>query len=274
MSEAVRGGRVSVNGVDMYYEVHGAGDPLVLLHGALSGIGTSFGVLLPALARRRRVIAVELQGHGRTPDTDRPLDAEAMACDVAGLLREVVGGPADVLGYSMGGSVAMERAAAEPGLVRSLVLVSVGFSPEGLYPEVLGGIGEMAAEDMAGSPFYEEYMRTAPDPQGWAGLFAKVQAMDADIRTWSPEELRAIAAPVLLAVGDSDIVRPEHAAQLFRFFGGGVPGDLTGLPAARLAVLPGTTHITAVHRDDLLVPMVEEFLTDTAAKAGPAPEAG
>ncbi|MDA2814295.1 alpha/beta hydrolase [Nocardiopsis sp. RSe5-2] len=263
------GGRITANGVDMYYEVHGQGEPLVLLHGALVGIGSCFGALLPELARERRVIAVEMQAHGRTPDIDRPLRVEHLAEDIAALVEGLGLGEVDVLGYSMGAAVAFQLALTRPRLVRRLVLVSVSFRADGMYPEVAAGIGELSPQDLEGTPFHEEYVAVAPDPGGWAALVERVKEMDApgNIPEWTPEQVSSVAAPTLLALGDSDIVRPEHAAAMFRLLGGGVPGDLTGLPAARLAVLPGTTHIGAMEREEYLAPMVAEFL---AAGAGDA----
>ncbi|WP_017555864.1 alpha/beta fold hydrolase [Nocardiopsis baichengensis] len=256
------GGRVTANGVDMYYEVHGQGDPLVLLHGALTGIGSGFGALLPELARQRRVIAVEMQAHGRTPDIDRPLRVEHLARDIAALIGELGLGRVDVLGYSMGAGVALQLALDRPGLVRRLVLVSMAFHSEGMYPEVVQGIEHLSPQDLEGTPFHEEYTALAPDPGGWAALVERVKDMDApgNAPEWTRGQVRSVAAPVLLVTGDADIVRPEHAAEMFRLLGGGVPGDLAGLPDARLAVLPGTTHTGAVHRERYLAPMVAEFL--------------
>jgi pimeloyl-ACP methyl ester carboxylesterase len=260
-------GYARVNGLDMYYEVHGDGQPLVLLHGALSAIGTSFGHLLPGLARQRRVIAVEMQGHGRTADIDRPLRYELLAGDIAALLAQIGIEQADLFGWSLGAGVALQTAIRHPERVRKLVLASVTYNSAGLYPELLAGIAQANPEDPAGTPFYEEYTRIAPRPQDLPRLFARQQQLDAEIQDWPVEAIRAIKAPTLLVIGDSDIVRPEHAVELFRLLGGGVAGDLTGLPRSQLAVLPGTTHMTLMERASWLVSMVTLFL-DT-----PAPDA-
>lgn len=249
-----------VHGLKMYYEVHGHGQPLVLLHGALSGIGTTFSRLLPGLAAGRQVIATEFQGHGHTADVDRPLRYEHLADDVAELVRHLGLGQADVFGYSLGAGVALQLALRHPDVVRKLVLASVTFRSDGLYPEVLSGIAHLTPEALAGSPWQEEYARTAPRPADWPTLVAKVRDLDAQPQDWSRADLRGVTAPTLLAVGDADVVRPEHAVELFRRLGGGVAGDLAGLPAARLAVLPGTTHVTLVEHDRWLVPMITEFL--------------
>ncbi len=252
----------AVNDLTMYYEEHGpaAGRPLVLIHGALSGVGTSFGAVLPLLAAGRRVIAVELQAHGRTSDADRPLTVEGCAADVAGLLDRLGIEVADVFGWSMGAAVALRLGTDHPSRVGRLVLASVSFDTKGLHPGLLDGIQDLQPEHLHGSEFHEEYVRTAPDPAGWATLVAKVKRLDADLPEWTAEQIRAVAAPTMIVLGDADIVRPEHAVEMFRLLGGGVAGDLTGLPACRLAVLPGTTHTSLPQRARWLAPMIDEFL--------------
>lgn len=263
-----RSGYVLVNGLNMYYEIHGHGQPLVLLHGAFSAIGTSFGKLLPALAKNRQVIAFELQGHGRTADIGRPLTLEGMADDVAAALRRLGVERADLFGYSMGASVALHLTIRYPGMVRKLVLASVTYTLSGVHPGLMEGLGEMTPEMMFGSPWHEEYTRLAPHPEDFNKLFAKKTQMDRQIRDLPAETIRAIKAPTLLILGDSDLVRPEHAVEMFRLLGGGVFGDTpAGLPDSQLAVLPGTSHVTLVDRADWLVSMTEAFL-DAPEKNG------
>jgi pimeloyl-ACP methyl ester carboxylesterase len=253
-------GYAPVNGLRMYYEIHGAGDPLVLLHGAFSGIGTSFGDLLPHLSRHRRVIAVEYQGHGRTADIDRPLSYAAIAGDVAALLEHLGVERADVLGYSAGGGVAIELAVQHPGKVRKAVLLSVTHTLDGCHPELMGGMDSLTPEALAGSPFEEEYLHLAPRPADFPVLVEKVKAMNAAWTGWSEESFAAITAPVQVVIGDSDLARPEHAVRMFRLLGGGVFGDIHGLPACELAVLPGTTHVGVTRRGGWVAPMVDSFL--------------
>ena len=251
----------SVNGLDIYYETHGSGRPLVLLHGGLSTIGTDFGQVLQPLAETRRTIGIEQQGHGHTADIDRPLTYEQMAEDTAALLRQLEVEQADFFGYSMGGGIALQIAMRHPELVRKLVPAGgTAYRPDGLYPEILEGIEHMTPEALAGSEFEKAYARTAPSPENWPALIARMKELDGGWKGWSPEDIQAIAAPTLVILGDSDIVRPEHAVELFRLLGGGVPGDLAGLPRAQLAVLPGTTHVGLVDRADWLISMVSEFL--------------
>jgi pimeloyl-ACP methyl ester carboxylesterase len=254
------GSYASVNGLNMYYEIHGVGQPLVLLHGAFSAIGTSFGNVLPELAETRHVIALEMQAHGHTADIDRPLSIEQMADDTVAALQKLGIEEADIFGYSMGAGVALQIAIRHPEVVRKLVLASVTYNKSGLHPGLMEGLAEMKPEMMFGSPWHEEYMRIAPNPEDFATLFAKKTQMDREVRDLPAEAIEAIKAPTLLIIGDSDIVRPEHAVEMFRLLGGGVMGDLAGLPNSQLAVLPGTTHVTLVERDDWLVSMITAFL--------------
>jgi pimeloyl-ACP methyl ester carboxylesterase len=245
----------------MYYEIHGEGQPLVLLHGAFSAIGTSFGKILPELAQSRQVIAFELQAHGRTADIDRPMTLEGMAEDVAAALPQLGIEQADVLGYSSGGSVALHFATRHPELLRKLVLMSVSYTLSGVHPGLMEGIGEMKPEMMYGSPWHDEYLRLAPRPEDFTRLFEKKTEMDRQIKDFSEEAIRGIKAPTLLIIGDSDLIRPEHAVEFFRLLGGGVFGDTpAGLPNSQLAIIPGTSHVSIVDRAELLVPMISSFL--------------
>ncbi len=257
-------GYAPVNGLQMYYEIHGAGQPLVLLHGAYMTT-EGFGPLLPTLAATRRVIAVEMQGHGRTADVDRPLTYEQMADDTAAALRHLEIDEADVFGYSMGGGVALQLAIRHPDLLRKLVVASASYTSDGAHPELLAMIPSITPELFAGSPMEEDYRRLAPNPDAFPTLVAKLKQLDMEPFAWPPEDIRGIAAPTLLIVGDSDVVRLEHAVELFRLLGGGVFGDLAGLPKSQLAVLPGTTHFIPpgsglLDRTEWLLPMLAAFL--------------
>ena len=269
----VQTGYLPVNGLQMYYEIHGIGQPLVLLHGAFSAIGTSFGQVLPSLAQGRQVVAVELQGHGRTADVDRPMTLEGMADDVAAAIDQLGIEPADIFGYSTGAAVALHLVIRHPDAVRKLVLASVTYTLDGVHPGLMEGLGEMAPEMMHGSPWHEEYVRIAPRPEDFPTLFAKKTQMDQQIKDLPDEAIRAITAPTLLIIGDSDLVRPEHAVEMFRLLGGGVFGDTpAGLPASQLAILPGTSHVSLVNRSELLVPIITSFLD--AAMPTPQPSSG
>ena len=260
MNQDGRGSYAEVHGLKMYYEIHGAGFPLVLLHGGLSTIGTSFGKVLPGLARERQDIAIEQQAHGHTADIDRPLTYRQMAEDTVTLLSHIGIEQADFFGYSIGGGIAMQIAIEHLSLVRKLVVATPISTADGFQPGVLAGMEALQPEHLAGSPFQEEYERSAPNPQDWPTLVAKTKQLDREFVDWSPKAIASIKAPTMLIAGDSDIVRPEHVVELFRLLGGGVSGDHVGLPHAQLAVLPGTTHITLVDRAEWLVSMIREFL--------------
>ncbi|HEV2460562.1 MAG TPA: alpha/beta hydrolase [Ktedonobacterales bacterium] len=257
----VESGYVPVNGLEMYYEIHGSGQPLVLLHGNLSTIGTSFGKVLPALAATRRVIAVEQQGHGHTADIDRPFSIGQWAEDTTALLRHLNVEQADFFGYSSGGAVAVEIALRTPALVRKLVWAGgTSYRREGLYPELLAGSEAMKPEDLDGTPFQQAYASVAQHPEQWHQLVAKVADLDRATGGWPSETIAALDPPVLLIIGDSDIVRPEHVVEMFRLLGGGVVGDIVGLPRSQLAVLPGTTHVMLPDRAEWLTSMILAFL--------------
>jgi pimeloyl-ACP methyl ester carboxylesterase len=266
---AVRSGYAPVNGLRMYYEIHGEGDgpPLVLLHGAFMTV-EAIGPLLPALAESRRVIVPEMQAHGRTGDVDRPLTYEQMADDTAALLRHLGIGQADVAGYSLGGGVAWQLAIRHPELVRKLVPISVATdTAHGVVPEYHAGLAALTPELFAGSPWKETYDRVAPDPSAFPALVEKIKGHAGAPYTWSAEEIRAIPAPTLLVFADAEGIHIAHAAELLGLRGGGVGiGDITGIPPARLAVLPGTTHLGVLARVDWLREMICEFLDAPAAE--------
>lgn len=255
-----RSGYAPVNGLEMYYEVHGSGEPLVLIHGAFGAIEL-WGPILTGLAEKHLVIAVELQGHGHTADIDRPFDYEQMADDVAALMDHLVIEQADVVGYSMGADTALQVAVRHPERVRKLVPISGKYRYDGEYPELLAGIQMMTPDVFVGTPYEGAYQRSAPNPEDFPVLVEKLKSLFGEEYAWPEEDMRSIAAPTLLIIGDSDTVRPEHAVELFRLLGGGVPGDITGLPTSRLAILPGITHGTIIFEgSDQLLAMIESFL--------------
>ena len=255
-----KGKYLNVNGLNMYYEIHGTGQPLVLLHGAFSAIGTSFGQVLPGLAKGRQVIGLEMQAHGHTADIDRPLSVEQMADDTAAALEKLGIEKADFFGYSTGGAIALQVAIRHPEIVRKLVLASVTYRLDGVHPGLWEGLGEMSHEMMVGSPWHDEYLQIAPRPEDFPRLFAKKTEMDRGLKDIPAEAIKAIKAPTLLILGDSDLVRPEHAVEMFRLLGGGVFGDMAGMPNSQLAVLPGTSHVTLVYKADLLLDIIPPFL--------------
>lgn len=253
-------GYAPVNGLNLYYEIHGSGDPLILMHGGISTLDTDFAALLPVLAEGRQVIGVELQGHGRTADVDRPLRFATMADDIAALIAHLGLKQADLFGFSVGAGVALDVAIRYPDLVRKVVLATVSYTVEGEHTQIREGMQYVTPEVVAGSPYQLDYARLAPHPENWASLLEKIKEMSSQDQEWAADAIRAIKAPVLLIFGDADIVRLEHAVELFQLLGGGVPGDVVGLPASQLAILPGTTHTMLMQRTDLLRAIVPPFL--------------
>jgi pimeloyl-ACP methyl ester carboxylesterase len=255
----VKTGYASVNGLEMYYEIYGTGQPLVMIHG---GYGTipSLGEILPRLAKTRQIIAVELQGHGRTADVDRPLTFEQLADDVAALLGEIDVAQADVFGVSMGGGVALQVAIRHPEVVRKLIVVSAAYSSEGFQPGHLDLVKMLTPELFAGSPVETDYLRLAPNPENFATLVEKVGDLTTRPLDWPAEDIQAIKAPTQLIFGDSDALTLEHAVNMFHLLGGGVNGDMQGLPTVRLAILPATSHLGVLTRVDWLDTMINEFL--------------
>ena len=265
-------GYAPVNGVQMYYEIHGAGGtPLLLLHGGLFDIEQQFGALLPHLSQGRQVVATDFQGHGRTNDVDRPLTAEGLASDVVGLLEHLGLAQVDVFGFSVGGAVALRLAIDHPGLVRRLVVSSVSFHPEGDRGENTEAVAEMTVDMIAGTPMEEAYRAKSPHPDRLQDLLSKLSHFDEGFPGWSDDDIRAISAPTLITVGDCDMVRLEHAVRFLQLRGGDVNGDFDGVPSSQLAVFPGTTHFFGLGRTSMVVDAVTTFLdTDPAPATVPA----
>ena len=245
---AVKSGYAPVNGLRLYYEIHGSGEPLILLHGGL-GAGDMFAPMMPVLSQHRQVITVDLQAHGRTADIDRPITFEVMADDIAGLAKYLGITTADVMGYSLGGGVALRTAVQHPELVKKLVLVSVAFRRDGWYPEIvtaMSQVGAASAEPMKQTPMYQMYSRLAPRPADWPVLLAKIGDLLRRDYDWS-SDVAGLKMPTLLVYGDADAVRTGHAVQFFELLGGGKKDggwDGSGISTARLAILPGLTHYT------------------------------
>jgi pimeloyl-ACP methyl ester carboxylesterase len=251
-ARAIERGTAPVSGLHIYYEIHGSreknGVPLVVLHGGGSTIETSFGKLLPFLSKTRRVIAFEQQGHGHTADVDRPFSFEQSAADAVALLRHLHVAKADFLGYSNGGHIALQIALSHPQVVRALVLESVMFSRDGTDPGFWQSFDHATIDDMP-ADLKQAYLATAPHPEQLPIFFAKSVQRMREFKGWTPEQIRSIAQPTLLVLGDRDIVRVEHAVRMQHL-----------LQRASLAVLPATDHLAIPERASLVAPLVEEFL--------------
>ena len=259
-------GYAPVDGLSMYYELHGEGPPLLLLHGAYMTIDM-MEPLLSGLAEFRQVIVPELQGHGHTADADRPITYERMADDTAALLGHLGIGAADVVGYSLGGGVALQLAMRHPAVVHKVVAASASYRSDGMHAAALEMFPSITPELFADSPMEAAYLKVAPNPQDFPTLVEKLKLLDTTPFAWPQEDVRGIAAPTLVIVGDSDVVRLDHAIELFGLLGGGVMGDLAGLPTCQLAVLPGTAHFMppgfgVLDRAELLIGMIQPFLAE------------
>jgi len=259
------GDRVEVNGMQMYYEVSGEGDPLIVLHGAYMNI-PAMGAIIPMLAETHEVYALELQGHGRTTDIDRPITYPNLADDVAAFMDAVGLEKADVFGYSMGAVAGLQLAIRHPDKVNKLAAASVAYDVEGWQPEFREFIPQMTVEMMLDMPFAEDYRRLAPDPEGFPALVEKLIALEREPMAWE-EDVRAMTTPVLIITGDADVATLEHSVAMFRLLGGGVMGDMDHpLPASRLAVMPATSHTAIIKQPDLLHAFIEPFLKGETPK--------
>ena len=263
-----------VNGLNLYYETHGTGRPMILLHGGL-GSGEMFGPILPTLAEHHQVIAPDLQGHGRTTDIDRPITYPNLADDVAAFMDSVGLAKADVFGYSMGAATGLQLAIRHPEKVNKLVAASGAYDAGGWQPEFRAMIPQMTVEMFTNMPFAQEYRKLAPNPDGFPALVSKLIALEKEPMAWG-EQAKAIKNPVLIITGDADAATLEHSPPPFHLLGGGMMGDMgKPLPASRLAVLPATSHTAVITQTDVLHAFIEPFLKgetpksmfDTTAKA-------
>jgi len=253
-------GYAPVNGLNMYYEVHGSGEPVVLLHGAFMTIPGNWTGWIDELSKTRKVIVVEMQGHGRTADIPREPTSENLADDVAALLQYLKLPRADIIGYSMGGRVAMDVAVRHPDQVRRVVVMSSTFRRDGMTQEGLDALTHLTPEILKGSPLEAEYKRLSPIPNHFSDFVTRLVADFSREKDLSAEQLQSTTAPMFFIFGDADGIRLEHVAEMFRLKGGGIYGDLRPRSASRLAILPNTTHVTLMQRMSIIVPMVNEFL--------------
>jgi pimeloyl-ACP methyl ester carboxylesterase len=259
------GKRVTVNGMRMYYEVSGEGDPVVVLHGAYMNI-PSMGAIIPELAKTRRVYAIEFQGHGRTTDIDRRITYQNLADDVATFMDSVGLANADIFGYSMGGQAALQLAIRHPEKVKKLIAASVAYDLRGWQPVYTAAIPTMTVEMITGLPFAADYRKLAANPDGFPELVRKLIALEKEPMAWE-EDIKKIKAPVLVISGDADVMTLEHSVALFHLVGGGVMGDMgKPLSTSRLAILPATSHTAVIGQTGLLMALIEPFLKGTTPK--------
>jgi pimeloyl-ACP methyl ester carboxylesterase len=266
-----RSGYLPINGLNLYHEVYGelgksTVSPLLLIPGAFMATD-SMKSWVSAFAGTRTVIIFDQQGHGRTPDTSRTMSYEQFGDDAAELLRALNVERADVMGYSQGGGVALQLAIRHPAIVNKLVSMSATFRKDGWYPSVPEGIAGLTAKEFAGTPVEKAFMEHTPDTKAYDAYLEKMKVLNADDQNISDAQMRSISAKTMVIVGDADGVKPEHALAMFELRGGGdeeaaASGMLQKVPAARLAILPATSHIGISGETAVLVPMVSAFLDD------------
>jgi len=253
-------GYAPVNGLKMYYEIHGSGEPVVLLHGAFMAITDDWSVWISELSKTRKVIAVEMQGHGRTADIKRDITYENLSDDVAGLLDYLEIPSADIVGYSLGGGVAMQCAIRHPEKVRKVVSISAVIRRDGWVKEGVDALSNLTAEAFKGSPMEAEYKKLSPTPNEFPVFVKHVVALASKPYDFGADNLKATKAPFFFIHGDADGVRLDHIAEMYRLKGGDLHGDMRPHPESRLAILPDTTHVTLMNRMTTIVPMVNDFL--------------
>jgi pimeloyl-ACP methyl ester carboxylesterase len=259
------GARVEVNGMQMYYEVSGSGDPLIVLHGAYMNI-PSMGAIISKLAETYKIYALEFQGHGRTTDINRPITYPNLADDVAVFMDKVGLNKADVFGYSMGAAAGLQLAIRHPEKVNKLVAASVAYDAEGWQPEFKAFIPTMTVQMFVNMPFAQDYRKLAANPEGFPELVKKLIALEHEPMAWE-EDVRKMKTPVLIITGDADVTTLEHSAAMFRLLGGGVMGDMgKPLSASRLAVLPATSHTAVIGQTGLLLAFIGPFLKSETPK--------
>lgn len=253
------GATIEINGMQMYYEVSGTGDPLIVLHGAYMNI-PAMGAIIPKLAETHEVYALEFQGHGRTTDIERPITYPNLAGDVAAFMDAMGIEKADIFGYSMGAAAGLRLAIDHPDKVDQLVAASVAYDSSGWQPAFVEFIPQMVPEFFVGTPMEDEWKKLAPNPDGFRAVVEKLIALEHEPMAWE-DEVKQLETPILIIAGDADVSTLEHTVALFRLLSGGVMGDMgTPLPASRLAVLPATSHTAVINQVDLLHGFIEPFL--------------
>ncbi|MFO0923559.1 MAG: alpha/beta hydrolase [Pirellulales bacterium] len=258
--DPVKSGHAPVNGLKMYYEIHGSGAPVVLLHGAFMAISGDWEELVRDLSKSRKVIAVEMQGHGRTADIERDLTFENLSDDVAKLLDYLEIANADLIGYSLGGGVAIQTAIRHPTKVRKVVCLSAPIRRDGWIKEANDMWPSLTYEIFKGTPMEAEYKRMSPTPDKFPELFRKIKAFAMHPYDFGDDSLKSTKAPMFFIFGDADGMRLDQIAAMYRLKGGEVHGDMQPRSTSRLAVLPDTTHVTLMSRQSIIIPMMNDFL--------------
>ncbi|CEJ71621.1 AB hydrolase superfamily protein YvaM [Chryseobacterium oranimense G311] len=253
-------GYAPVNGIKVYYEVYGEGQPVVLLHGAFMTIDMNWGQLIPELSKNRKVIAVELQGHGHTPFSERKLSHTALAGDVAGVMDYLKIDKADVVGYSFGGAIAYQFAIQSPRKLNKLVIISAAYKNTGWIPEVSSAFKSMKPELFMNSPMHTAYDAVAPDKTKWTPFLEQMIATAGQPFDLGDANISKISAPVLIISGDNDGLDKAELAKTYKLLGGGISADLAPMPKSQLAIVPGQSHVSLMMQTDMILGYLNSFL--------------
>ena len=254
-------GYAQVSGSKVYYEVHGAGDPIVLLHGAYMTINSNWSELIPVLSKTRKVIALELDGHGHTPLSQRPCSYQTLASDVAVVLKHLKIDSADILGFSYGGTVAFQFAIQQPAMTKKLIIISSTYKSEGWLGIMYTMLTGLKPDAFDNTPIRSEYIKVAPDTSNWHKFIAKMLKFSAEKFDLGDDKIKKIKAPVLLIMGDNDGTDKKVLAETYSLLGGNVFGDIVGIPKSQLAILPAKGHGTLMMDTQAIAAIVGSFLT-------------
>ena len=253
-------GYAPVNGSKVYYEVYGAGDPIVLLHGAYMTINSNWIELIPILSKTRKVIALELEGHGHTPLSQRPMSYQTLASDVAAVLKHLKIDSADILGFSYGGTVAFQFAIQHPAMTKKLIILSSTYKSEGWLDIMYTMLTGIKPDAFDNTPIRSEYIKVAPDTSNWHKFIAKMLKFSAEKFNLGDDNIKNIKAPVLLIMGDNDGADKKVLAETYSLLGGNVFGDIVGIPKSQLAILPAKGHGTLMMDTQAITAIVGSFL--------------
>jgi pimeloyl-ACP methyl ester carboxylesterase len=253
-------GYAPVNGIKVYYEVYGEGRPVVLLHGAFMTIEENWGQIIPELSKTRKVIAIEMQGHGHTPYFDRKLSHAAMASDVEGVMDYLKIDSADVVGYSMGGSVAYKFAIQSPKRLRKLVIISSTYKSSGWLPQVNNAFKAFKPEFFDNTPMKTAYDAVAPDKAKWRKFIEQMIAFASEPFDFGDANVAKITAPVLIIAGDNDGLDKVELAKTYQLLGGGVVADIGIMPKSHLAMVPAQGHVSLMMQTQTILGYLDSFL--------------
>lgn len=253
-------GYAPVNGIKVYYEVHGEGKPIVLLHGAYMTIGLNWAQIIPELAKTRKVIALEMQGHGHTAYSDRTLALSTLASDVAGVMKFLKIDSADIVGYSLGGTIAYQLVIQNPELVKKLIIISSTYKSEGWQKEVRSVFEMVRPEFFDATPLHAEYVKVAPDTANWHKFVGKMIEFAKSNFNLGDDNIKKIKSPVLLIMGDNDGVDKSVLIDTYKMLGGAVAADMAGVPKSQLAIIPGKGHVTLMMDTAAILSNINSFL--------------